>query len=368
LIEILIRILRSIGWNYGFFRVFEYITFRVIMAALTALSIEIIFGHMFIVWLYRKRFRDTGGDFLSLNTQSKRGTPTGGGLMILIAVGIAVLLWGNLTSMFLMATSAAFLYFGFVGWFDDWQKVRLKSSLFGLSQWAKTILQLLFIVPFACWFISPMNPLPVVHRTTFFIPFAKNVAIEAGPWVFGAFIVFAFYSIVNSVNITDGMDGLVSGPAIMATVLYGAFAYILGNAVLARYLLFPNYHGIGELTVFSGALVGGLLGFLWFNAYPAEVFMGDTGSMSIGASLAAMAFLTRQEMLFPIVGGVFVASIASSLIQEKIGMRLGRRIFLRAPLHHGQAYKGVAEPKVVVRYWIISIVLALLAALSIKVR
>jgi phospho-N-acetylmuramoyl-pentapeptide-transferase len=368
LIEILIHILKSFGVDYGFFRVFEYITFRVMMAALTAFLFEITFGHAIIVYLYRKRFRDTGGDFLSLNTQSKRGTPTGGGVMILIAVGIAVLLWGRPTDVHLIVVSSAFFYFGVVGWFDDWQKVRLKSSLFGLSQLAKTFLQLSYIVPFACWFVSWMNPLPAAHRTTFFLPFAKNFALDAGPWLFGAFIVLVFYSIVNSVNITDGMDGLVSGPAVMTIVLYGAFAYILGNVNLARYLLFPYYHGIGELTVFCGGLVGGLLGFLWFNAYPAEVFMGDTGSMSIGASLAALAFLTRQEMLFPIVGGVFVASIASSLIQEKIGMRLGRRIFLRAPLHHGEAYKGIAEPKVVVRYWIISIVLALLAALSIKVR
>ena len=368
MIEILVDWIKSLGWNPGFFRIFDYITFRVMMAALTAMVLEIVFGHAIIVRLYRKRFRDTGGDFRSLNTQSKRGTPTGGGVLICIVVTVSLVLWGKPTNTYLLACASALWYFGAVGFFDDWQKVRLKSALFGLSQWAKTILQLAYIVPFAYWFVSAGNPLPEAHRATFLLPFAKNFLVEAGPWVFGAFIVFAFYSIVNSVNITDGMDGLISVPAVMVAALYGVFAYILGNAILARYLLFTFYPGAGELAVFSGALVGGLFGFLWFNAYPAEVFMGDTGSMAIGASLASLAFLTRQEMLFPLAGGIFVASIASSLIQEKVGLRLGRRIFLRAPLHHAQTHKGIAEPKVVVRYWIVSIVLAILAALSIKVR
>jgi phospho-N-acetylmuramoyl-pentapeptide-transferase len=368
MIEVLVDALKSYGWNPGFFRIFDYITFRVIMAALTALVVELLFGHSFIVLLYRKRFRDTGGEYLSLDTHSKRGTPTGGGLIIMLAVAVALLLWGRMRNPYLAGAMAAFFYFGLVGWFDDWQKVRFKSSLFGLGQLAKTLLQLLFIVPFAYWLVSPLSPLPAAVRTTFLLPFARGVAYDVGPWVFGAFIVFVFFSIVNSVNITDGMDGLVTGPAIMTAALYGVFSYILGNVNYSHYLFFPHFPDISELAIFCGALIGGIIGFLWFNAYPAEVFMGDTGSMSIGAGLAAMAFLTRQEMLFPLLGGVFVASIASSLIQEKIGMRIGRRIFLRAPLHHAQAYKGIAEPKVVVRYWIISLILALIAALSIKVR
>jgi phospho-N-acetylmuramoyl-pentapeptide-transferase len=368
MIEVLVDFLKSMGWNPGFLRIFDYITFRVLMAALTALLTQLLFGHAFIVFLYRRRFRDTGGEYLSLDTQSKRGTPTGGGLMILISVGLALALWGRMKNPYLAASSSAFIYFGLVGWIDDWQKVRFKSSLFGLGQMAKTLLQLLFIVPFAAWFVSPASPLPPVYRTTVFLPFARHVAHDIGPWLFGAFIVFAFFSIVNAVNITDGMDGLVSGPAVMTASIYGVFAYILGNAIYSHYLLFVYCPGMGELTIFMGAMIGGIFGFLWYNAYPAEVFMGDTGSMAIGAGLAMMAFLTRQEMLFPLVGGVFVASIASSLIQEKIGMRLGRRIFLRAPLHHSQTYKGIAEPKVVVRYWIISLVLTLIAALSIKIR
>jgi phospho-N-acetylmuramoyl-pentapeptide-transferase len=368
LIESLIELLRPFGFDYGFLRVFNYITVRIMMAALTALLFVVLFGHKLIVQLYRNRFRDTGGDFLSLNTQSKRGTPTGGGVLIILAVTYAVILWGRITNPFVAAAMGAFLYFGLVGWIDDWQKVRLKSSLFGLGQMAKTLLELLFIVPFAWWLVSSYSPLPAGFRTTFFVPFFKGHLGDMGPWLFGAFVVFAFYSIVNAVNIADGLDGLLSGPAVTTALVYGAFAYVLGNAILSRYLLFSMFPGIGELAVFSAALVGGLLGFLWYNAYPAEVFMGDTGSMSIGASLAAMAFLTRQEMLFPLVGGVFVVSIGSSLIQEKIGLRIGRRIFLRAPLHHGLTYRGIAEPKLVVRYWIVSILLALMAALSLKVR
>ncbi|MCM2316805.1 MAG: phospho-N-acetylmuramoyl-pentapeptide-transferase [Thermoanaerobaculia bacterium] len=367
MIEILIDLLRDAGINPGFLRVFDYITFRVMMAAVTAMVLEVVFGHAFIVFLYRERFRDTGGDFLSLKTSDKRGTPTGGGLLIMLVVGASLFLWGKLSNPYLLAASSAFFYFGVVGLFDDWQKVRLKSSLYGLSQFAKTFLQLAYIVPFAAWFVL-MSPLPPSHRHTFFLPFVKDFALDLGPWVFGAFIVFAFFSIVNAVNISDGMDGLVTGPAVFVAALYGIFAYILSNAVLSKYLLFTFLPGAGELSVFAGALAGGLFGFLWFNAYPAEVFMGDTGSMSIGAALSALAFLTRQELLFPIAGGVFVASIFSSLVQEKIGMRLGRRVLVRAPLHHAHAYKGIAEPKVVVRYWIVSILLMLIAALSIKLR
>jgi phospho-N-acetylmuramoyl-pentapeptide-transferase len=366
-IEILIELLKGAGFNFGFLRVFDYITFRVMMAAVTALVLEVIFGHTFIVFLYRQRFRDTGGDFLSLKTSDKRGTPTGGGVLIMLVVAVSLLLWGKLSNPYLLAASSAFFYFGVVGLFDDWQKVRLKSSLYGLSQVAKTLLQLAYIVPFAAWFVLS-SPLPPGHRHTFFLPFVKDFALDLGPWVFGAFIAFAFFSIVNAVNITDGMDGLVTGPAVFVSALFGIFAYILSNAVLSKYLLFTFLPGAGELTVFAGALAGGLFGFLWFNAYPAEVFMGDTGSMSVGAALAALAFLTRQELLFPIAGGVFVASIFSSLVQEKIGMRLGRRVLVRAPLHHAHAYKGIAEPKVVVRYWIVSILLMLIAALSIKLR
>ncbi len=366
--ELLIYVLRELGFSFGFFRLFDFLTFRIMMAALTALAVSLLLGHRTIVWLFRRRFRDAGGEFTAIKADDKRGTPTGGGLLILLAVGVSTVFWSHLDNLYFLAVTAAFLYFGMVGWFDDALKVRFKSSLFGLGQLAKTLLQLAFIVPFGIWLSSAQSVLPAAVRTQLFLPFVKTPLVDMGPWLFAAWVVFVFYSIVNAVNITDGLDGLVSGPAAMNTMLFGVFAYVLSNAVLARYLLFVHLPGAGELAVFAGALIGGLVGFLWFNAYPAEVFMGDTGSLAIGAGLAALALLTRQEMVFPIAGGVFVANIAASLLQEKVGMRIGRRVVLRAPLHHGQIERGIAEPKVVTRFWIVTIVLTLLAALSLKLR
>jgi phospho-N-acetylmuramoyl-pentapeptide-transferase len=368
LIHLLVKLLESFGLSFGFFRLFDYLSFTTLLAALTALIVQMAFGHRLIVLLYRRKFRDTGGEYVALDTSSKRGTPTGGGLLIVLSTMVAVLLWARLHNPYLWIVCSAFLYFGLVGFLDDFQKVRLKSSLYGLSQLAKTVMQLLYIVPFAIFFVSPLNPVPAPVRTKLFIPFVKNALTDLGPALFAAFIIFAFFSILNAVNITDGLDGLVSGPSILTVAMFGIFGYIIGNKVMAAYLLFPYFPGSGELSVFCGALVGALFGFLWYNTYPAEVFMGDTGSLALGGSMAVLAFLTRQEMLFPIVGGVFVAMIASSLVQEKVGMRLGRRILLRAPIHHSLTYRGIAEPKVVIRIWIVSIMLAILAALSIKLR
>jgi phospho-N-acetylmuramoyl-pentapeptide-transferase len=366
--ELLIYALRELGVSFGFFRLLDYLTFRIMMAALTALAICLLLGHRTIVWLFRRRFRDAGGEFTAIKADDKRGTPTGGGVLILLAVGASTIFWSHLDNVYFVAVTAAFLYFGMVGWFDDALKVRFKSSLFGLGQLAKTLLQLVFIVPFGIWLGSAQSALPALVRTQLFVPFYKTPLLDMGPWLFAAWVVFVFYSIVNAVNITDGLDGLVSGPAAMNTILFGVFAYVLSNALMAKYLLFIHLPGAGELAVFAGALIGGLVGFLWFNAYPAEVFMGDTGSLAIGAGLAALALLTRQEMVFPISGGVFVANIAASMLQEKVGMRIGRRLVLRAPLHHGQIERGIAEPKVVTRFWIVTIVLTLLAALSLKLR
>lgn len=368
MIEHLIGLLRALGLDAGFFRLFDSLTFRIIMATMTALLLELLFGHRVIVALYRARMRDTGGHKITFGVESKRGTPTAGGTLIIGATVVSIALWGRVESPFLLAPAAAMLWFGAVGFFDDWLKVRLQSSLFGLGQAAKTVLQLAFIPAFAWWLVSAASPLPANLRTTISLPYLRLLTWDAGPWLFGAFVVFAFYAIVNAVNITDGLDGLVSWPALLTASVYGVFAYILATGAVARYLLFTPIPGAGELAVFAAALVGSLAGFLWYNTYPAEVFMGDTGSMAVGASLAVLAFLTRQELLFPIVGGVFVASIASSLIQQKIGDRIGRRIFLRAPIHHGWVQRGIAEPKVVARYWIVSLLLALVAALSLKVR
>jgi phospho-N-acetylmuramoyl-pentapeptide-transferase len=364
----LVELLKGAGFDYGFLRIFEYLTFRLIAATLTPLVLLLILGNRGIVILHLRRFRDIGGEYAAIDTASKRGTSTAGGTMLLVATLFSIFVWGDWSNPFLWAVSGAFLYFGFVGYLDDALKVRFKSGLSGLSQIAKTLLQLAFIVPFAYWFVSSWSPLPEALRTTLWLPFYKYAVLDLGPWLQMGLLVFVFYAIVNAVNITDGLDGLVTGPSVSVAAVYGTFAVILGSLEVSTFLLFVPCPGASELAVFSGALVGALLGFLWYNAYPAEVFMGDTGSMAIGAALAVLAWMTRQEMLFPLVGGIFVMSIASSLIQEKIGMRLGRRIFLRAPVHHGWTYKGISEPKVVVRYWIISVLLGLFGLLSIKVR
>jgi phospho-N-acetylmuramoyl-pentapeptide-transferase len=367
-IEWLTLLLADLGVRAGAFRLFGYLSFRLVMAALTALVLTLVFGHRVIVGLYRAGLRDTGGDHASLRVDSKRGTPTAGGLLIVGSTLASLALWGRWSSYYLLAAVAALAWFGLVGLFDDWLKVRLQSGLFGLGQAAKTVLQLLFAVPFACWLVSSSSPLPPGLRSTVLVPFARHAAWEVAPWAFAAFVILAFYAIVNAVNITDGLDGLAAGPSALTATLYGVYAYVLGNAITSRYLLFEHQPGVGELAVFAGALVGALSGFLWFNAYPAEVFMGDTGSMAVGASLATMAFLTRQELLFPLAGGVFVATVFTSLVQQKIGDRVGRRIFLRAPIHHSWVHRGVAEPKVVIRTWIVAVMLTLAAALSLKLR
>jgi phospho-N-acetylmuramoyl-pentapeptide-transferase len=261
-----------------------------------------------------------------------------------------------------------FIYLGFVGFLDDFQKTRFKSSLSGLSELGKTILILLFIFPFTIFYFSEFCSIPQEIKTNIYIPFYKNPVINIGEIGFIIFIFFTMFSIINAVNITDGLDGLLSGTSSLTIGVYSILAYIMGNSIVSSYYLFPYIKGVGEVTVFGAALVGSLLGFLWYNSYPAEMFMGDTGSLAIGGVLAMMVFFTRQEMLFLIAGGIFVFEILTSLLQEKIGNRMGRRIVYRAPFHHTMTHRGIAEPKAVLRLWIIAIILAAISLLSLKVR
>ncbi|MFC1851304.1 phospho-N-acetylmuramoyl-pentapeptide-transferase, partial [candidate division CSSED10-310 bacterium] len=308
------------------------------------------------------------GEMLSINVYSKRGTPTGGGLLIIISAMCSLLLWSDLTNIMTLVLLGGFTYFGLIGFLDDFQKSRFKSSLSGLSQLGKTIFLLLFIVPFAFFFISSLNPLSSELKTLIYIPFYKHAILDIGKPGFFIFIIFTMFSIINAVNISDGMDGLLCGISALTVGVYAIFAYIIGNAINAAHYLFPFIEGAGELTVFGATLIGAILGFMWYNTYPAQVFMGDTGSLSLGGAISMMVFFTKQELLFLIVGGVFVLEIFTSLIQDKIGMRLGRRLFYRAPFHYSLTHRGIAEPKAVVRLWIISIFLALIALLSLKVR
>jgi len=368
MIKLLVDALMGNGMDIGVLRLVNYLSFRVIMGMVTSLLFALTFGFRFIVFLYRKKLRDVSGDISAINAFGKRGIPTAGGLLVMLSVAFSVLLWGDLTNRFTVVLVGGFLYLGLVGFIDDFQKVRFKSSLSGLSQLGKTVLLLLFIVPFALFLVSGLNPVPEPLRTVIFIPFLKNPVLNLSTGLYIVFVIFAVFSIVNAVNITDGLDGLLGGTAILTIGVYMIFAYIIGNAVYASYLLFPFVAGTGEIAVFGAILIGALFGFLWFNTYPAEVFLGDTGSLAVGGAIAMMAFLTKQELLFPIVGGLFVFEIFTSLLQQKIGGRLGRRILHRAPFHHEMTHRGIAEPKVVVRLIIVSILLALVALLSLKVR
>lgn len=368
MIKLLVEALQSAGYDIGFLRLVNYLSFRAIMGMVTSLLFALMFGFRFTVFLYRRKLRDVSGDIEAISAFGKRGTPTAGGLLVLVSVAFSILLWGNLTNRVTLVLILGFFYMGFVGFIDDFQKVRFKSSLSGLSQLGKTALLLLFIVPFALFLISPLNPVSEPLRTVIFIPFLKNPVFALSPGLYIVFVIFAVFSIINAVNITDGLDGLLGGTAILTIGVYIIFAYIIGNAVYASYLLFPFVPGTGEIAVFGSVLIGALFGFLWFNTYPAEIFMGDTGSLAVGGAIAMIAFLTKQEMLFPIVGGLFVFEIFTSLLQQKVGGRLGRRILHRAPFHHEMTHRGIAEPKVVVRLIIVSILLALIALLSLKVR
>lgn len=377
MIQLLFQFASALGIHYGFFRLTEYITFRLMMAMATSLILSLVFGHRLIVALYRRGSIDTAGQMLAVRADEKKGTPTSGGLMIIATSLVSFYLWGDLLlhpaetfNPIVVCFAAGLVYFGAVGYIDDFQKVRGRSSLRGLSQVTKTGLQLLFIVPFAALFVlSDRNPVPADLRTLVFVPFHKHPVVDLGPLLFIAFLVVLFYGIVNAVNITDGMDGLASSLAVQTVGTFGVFAYIIGSSFLARHYLFPHVPGVEELAVFGAALIGAILGFLWYNFYPAEVFMGDTGSLCLGAAVAMMAAFTKQELLLFIAGGVFIFEGFSSQVQQKVGEHLlRRRLFHRAPFHDSLKHQGVAEPKAVARILIVGVLLTLLSLLSIKVR
>ena len=288
--------------------------------------------------------------------------------MILAAFAISLVLWGDFRNPFLLTLLIGTFAMGTVGFIDDYLKVRFKSSLYGLSRSMKTLLQLVIIVPFLWFFISSSSPIPEEIRTVVFIPFYKNALLNPPVWLFALYFVVAVYSICNAVNITDGKDGLSGGTTSIALAVFLIFAYVIGDFRLSNILLFPHIQGASEIAVFLAAMIGGIAGFLWYNTYPAEIFMGDTGSLAIGLSAGLAVFFIKQEMLFPLVGGVFVMHNLTSLIQDYSIRKRGRRFFHRAPFHHELSHLGMAEPKVVVRLWIISFVLGIIGLMSLKIR
>jgi len=344
----------------GLLNLIRYISFRAGAASATALIIGLLLGPKFISWL---RVRQGKGQPIRADGPqshlAKRGTPTMGGLLILIAVIVSVLLWMNLANPYVWACLLVTAGFGLIGWLDDYDKVK-KEHHAGLS--GKTRLALEFLIAgVATWIIVKSG------TTNLYIPFKQGPLIDLGYFyiLFGAFVIVAFG---NAVNLTDGLDGLATMPVIIASLAFLLISYLVGNAKFATYLGIPHVLGVGDLTVLCLAIVGAGLAFLWFNAPPAAVFMGDTGSLALGGALGAVSVATHHEFVLVIVGGLFVVEALSVIIQVAVYKRTGKRVFLMAPIHHHFEHLGWSEPTVVIRFWIISFVLALAGLATLKLR
>lgn len=345
------------------FDVFQYLTLRGILATITALLIALFLGPRFIKELQERQMGQVVRDDGPESHFSKKGTPTMGGTLILISIISSTLLWANLMNRYVWVVLFATSAFGVLGWYDDYSKITQKNSR-GLSAKRKYIWQS-FIALAAGSFLYVTSTSSA--NTTLIIPFLKHATIPLGV----CFIALAYFVIVgtgNAVNLTDGLDGLAIMPTVMIAGALGIFAYLLGNYKFADYLLYPYLPGVGELVVICGSMIGAGLGFLWFNTYPAQVFMGDVGSLGLGAALGSIAVCTRQEIVLFIMGGVFVMETVSVILQVASFKLTGKRIFRMAPIHHHFELKGWPEPRVIVRFWIITFVLVLIGLATLKVR
>jgi len=346
------------------FNVFTYITLRVVLAALTALAISFMVGPAMIRKLAAYKIGQAVRDDGPATHLIKKGTPTMGGALILVAVLVTTLLWADLRNRYVWLCLATTIGFGAVGWVDDWRKV-VRRNPRGLSARAKFGWQSLIAIV-AISYLAYSARLP--QQTELIVPFFKTVAIPLGTV---GFVILGYFVVVgtsNAVNLTDGLDGLAILPTVMIASALAVFAYVSGNAVFARYLGFPLISGAGELAVMCGAMAGAGLGFLWFNAYPAEVFMGDVGALALGAALGMVALVVRQEIVLLIMGGVFVVETLSVILQVASFKLTGRRVFRMAPLHHHYELKGWKENQVVVRFWIITMMLVLFGLSTLKLR
>ncbi|MDD5413363.1 MAG: phospho-N-acetylmuramoyl-pentapeptide-transferase [Smithellaceae bacterium] len=347
---------------FSSFNVFRYITFRTIFASITALLICLLLGGWFIDRLQKMQIDQQIREDGPKTHLVKKGTPTMGGMLIIFAVVASTILWANLGVVYIWLVLLVTVGFGLIGFLDDYKKLAVKNSR-GVS--GKTRLAAEIIIALFVGVILYFKP---GFNTQVTIPFFKTVLPNLG-WGYIVLCVFIIVGAANAVNLTDGLDGLATGPAGICFVTYLLFAYFAGNIKVAHYLQIPYVPGAGELSVFCGAFMGAALGFLWFNAYPAEVFMGDVGSLSMGGALGTVAVITKQEILLAIVGGVFVMETFSVIFQVGyFKLTGGKRIFRMAPIHHHFELKGWAEPKVIVRFWIISILLALVAISTLKLR
>lgn len=361
----LYQVLFPMADQFALLNVFRYITFRTGGAVITALIISFMVGPVLIELLRAKQkggqpIRDDGPESHLL---TKKGTPTMGGLMILLASTLATLLWVDLTNVFVWIALAVTIGYGVIGFLDDYLKVSRRNSK-GLPGKLKLLMQVA-IAAVAAFSISSNLPEPLA--TTLALPFLKNVLLDFG-WFFIVFACFVMIGSSNAVNLTDGLDGLAIVPVMIASGVFAVIAYLVGNSVFANYLQIHYVPGSGELAVFCGALVGASLGFLWFNAPPAKVFMGDTGSLSLGGALGAVSVIIKHELVLAIVGGLFVLETVSVIVQVVSFKLTGKRVFRMAPLHHHFEQKGWAESTIVIRFWIIATILALAGLSTLKLR
>jgi phospho-N-acetylmuramoyl-pentapeptide-transferase len=357
--------LSALSDQFQGFNLFRYITFRSGGAVITALLISFIFGSRIISWLKSKQgegqpIRDDGPQSHLIR---KKGTPTMGGVLILLALSVSTLLWADLRNPYVWLVLGMTVCFGLIGFFDDYRKLTQRSHR-GVPGRLKLAIEIVLAAA-ACVALAFLMPPPLTNALA--VPFFKNTLFILG-WLFVLFGVLVITGASNSVNLTDGLDGLAIGPAMIAAASFAIISYLVGNAVYANYLQLHHVPRADELMVFCGAMVGASLGFLWFNAPPASVFMGDTGSLSIGAALGTISVITKHELVLAIIGGLFVIE-AVSVILQVVGFKMtGRRVFRMAPLHHHFEQKGWEESKIVIRFWIIALILAIAGLSTLKLR
>ncbi len=345
------------------FSVFQYITLRTILASLTSLFVALLLGPYFIRRLNRRQITQVVREEGPQSHLKKAGTPTMGGSLILIAITVSTLLWGDLSNRYIWLVLIVLLTSGFIGWLDDTLKLRFHNSKGLPARW-KLLLQSVVGLAAACYLYFTAT-MPV--ETQLILPFFKNAVINLG----GFYIIFVYFVVVgtsNAVNLTDGLDGLAILPVALICVALGVFAYVTGNVFFSQYLIIPYVPGVAELVIICSSIVGAGLGFLWFNTYPAQVFMGDVGALGLGAVLGIIAVVIRQEIVLFIMGGVFVMETVSVILQVASFKLTGKRIFRMAPLHHHFELKGWPEPRVIVRFWIITFILVLIGLATLKLR
>lgn len=347
--------------SYSVFNVFRYITFRTLLAAIMALTVSFFLGPRLVAWLTKLKVGQQIRPDGPVTHQSKAGTPTMGGTLVLFSLAVATLLLADLLNPYVWLALGVTISFGIIGFIDDYRKLIRRNSV-GLTGRQKLLVQ--FAVAFGAALYLAWLP---SFDSTVTIPFFKDLRPDLG-WLYIPFATFVIVGTSNAVNLTDGLDGLAIGPVMIAGVTYALFTYVSGHVKMADYLQVPNVAGAGEVTVFCGALAAAGLGFLWFNAYPAQMFMGDTGSLSLGAALGVVALICKQEIVLGLVGGVFVAEAASVIFQVGSYKLRKKRIFRMAPLHHHFELLGWPEPLIIVRFWIVSIICALLALCTLKLR